>query len=383
MLLMAITGLLFGTIVDRHKKKRIMLVATAITTITYIIAAIIFITVGERQLLYLGAWFWVFSTIILIGAIVENIRSIALSTCVTIMVEPEVRDKANGLVGAVTGLGFMITSVFSGLAIGFLGMGGTIAISVALTALSLIHLLTVRIPEDHIEHDPELTKTIDVKGAWRIIQKTPGLMALLLFSMLNNLLGGVYMALLDPYGLSLVSVQIWGIIYGVSSVGFIIGGMIIHQKGLGSRPLRALLLGNIGLWTVGMLFAIRETIVLTAIGMIIYMMLSPIIEAAEQTTIQRVVPLNQQGRVFGFGQSAEALAAPITSFLIGPIAQFWLLPYTNSPEGKAQLNWLLGSGDARGIALVFLVTGIIGLIITVLAFRTKSYRAISKSYANS
>ena len=35
----------------------------------------------------------------------------------------------------------------------------------------------------------------------------PGLTALILFSAFNNFLGGVFMALMDAYGLSLVSVR--------------------------------------------------------------------------------------------------------------------------------------------------------------------------------
>jgi DHA3 family multidrug efflux protein-like MFS transporter len=55
----------------------------------------------------------------------------------------------------------------------------------------------------------------------------------------------------------------------------------------------------------------------------------------------------------------------------------------NSDAGKEQFTWLLGTGNARGIAMVFLVAGIIAIIITVLAFRTKSYKLLSKSYADS
>jgi len=37
------------------------------------------------------------------------------------------------------------------------------------------------------------------------------------------------------------------------------------------------------------------------------------------TTFQKVVPFKEQGRVFGFAQSLETAASPVTAFLIGPI----------------------------------------------------------------
>ena len=53
----------------------------------------------------------------------------------------------------------------------------------------------------------------------------------------------------------------------------------------------------------------------------------PYIEAAEQTVLQRVVPYERQGRVFGFAQSVEQSASPLTAFLISPLAQFVFIPF--------------------------------------------------------
>ena len=69
------------------------------------------------------------------------------------------------------------------------------------------------------------------------------------------------------------------------------------------------------------------------------------------------MPFATQGRVFGFAAAFESAAAPITAFLIAPIAQFRIIPYMDSEAGQADFGWLLGEGEARGIALVFLVAG--------------------------
>jgi len=110
-------------------------------------------------------------------------------------------------------------------------------------------------------------------------------------------------------------------------------------------------------------------------------MLIPAAEAVEQTIIQRVVPFKRQGRVFGFAQMIEAAAAPITAFMIGPIAQFWVIPYLESPEGAARFSLLLGEGDARGIALIFLITGLILVVAATLAFYSRSYRRLASFFA--
>jgi DHA3 family multidrug efflux protein-like MFS transporter len=271
--------------------------------------------------------------------------------------------------------------VFSGLSIGFLGMGWTLGISIALTAVALVHLFFVKIPEKDILHDPALAgNKIDFKGGYRAIRAVPGLTALILFGMFNNLIGGVFIALMDPYGLTLFTVQWWGVVLGISSAGMILGGLIVGKKGLGKNPLRTLLLVNVVIAVVSILFTIREWWPLYVLGVFMYMLLFPAVEASEQTVLQRVVPFDHQGRVFGLAMSVEAGAAPITAFMIGPVAQFWIIPYF-SGAGASQWAWLLGTGEARGIAAIFVAAGLIMLAVALLAFKTRSYGILSKEYA--
>jgi len=381
MLLIAFCGLLFGTFVDKNYKKHVMLVSSIVSTTAYILAGIMYLFAGEDKLADLSSpLLWLFAGIVLVGAVVENLRNIALSTTVTILVPKEQRDRANGLIGSVAGVAFLVTSVLSGLSIGFLGLGWTLAVAIALTVVALLHIMTVKIPEKEIVHDPKLAgKHIDIKGATKAISKVPGLWALLFFSVFNNLVGGVFMALMDPYGLTLFSVQMWGIMLAITGVGFIAGGLVVAKMGLGKKPLRTLLLVNVATSFVGMFFTIRELAWVYVIGIFAYMCFMPVAQAAEQVVLQRIVPLAKQGRVFGLKQSMEAAAAPITAFMIGPLAQFIVIPYMRG-QGEKDFNWLLGSGEMRGIALIFIVASLITLVAATLAFRSRAYRTISREY---
>ena len=142
MLMVAIFSLFFGTIVDHNKKKKVMLISSSITFVAYAIAGILYFLFPKGDLVdWSSLIFWFFGGIILIGGVVENMRNIALSTTVTLLVPKDDHAKANGLVGAVQGVAFLVTSVFSGLSIGFLGMGWTLVIAIVLTGVALIHLL--------------------------------------------------------------------------------------------------------------------------------------------------------------------------------------------------------------------------------------------------
>lgn len=60
--------------------------------------------------------------------------------------------------------------------------------------------------------------------------------------------------------------------------------------GLGKNPVRTLLLVNLITWAVACIFTIQSSILLLFIGGVIWMFFGSYAEAAEQTTLQKVVP---------------------------------------------------------------------------------------------
>jgi MFS transporter, DHA3 family, multidrug efflux protein len=376
-------GFWFGSIVDHNKKKHAMIGSSIASLILFVIGFIIYITAPEGAFSSVTSpVFWIFVLILLAGTTAGNIYSIAVPTLVTVLVPEDRRDKANGLLGSAMGVAWAITSVLSGLVLGFGSMYWILVTAIAATALAIIYLAIIPIPEKKIIHaDPSVKPAkIDIRGTISAIRVIPGLMGLILFNTFNNFLGGVFMALMDAYGLSLVSVQVWGLLWGFLSLGFIIGGLIIAKKGLGKNPLRTLFLSNIVMWTVCIFFTIQHSIILLTVGMLIYLILIPFVESSEQTIIQKVVPHERQGRVFGFAQSVEQAASPLTAFMIGPIAQFIFIPFMTTGSGVQLIGGWFGVGQGRGLALVFTLTGIIGLIITIIAMRSKAYKMLSAKY---
>lgn len=381
MLMLALFAMLFGTLVDRHRKCDVLVGSSLVTMAAFLAAGVLYAWVGPGAIVDMtGPWFWLFSGIVLFGSVVESMRNIALSTLVTLLIPADRRDRANGLVGTVQGIAFIVTSVFSGLAIGQLGMGWTLVIANVLTVATVVHLAFVRIAEAHPSSSGEPTPKVDVRGALAAIALVPGLFALIILTTFNNLVSGVFMALMDPYGLTLFSVEEWGLVFGFASTGFIAGGLVIARWGLGANPLRTMLWVLVAMGVLNATFTLREWPWLCIAGIWLFLLIVPAVEAAEQTVIQRVVPFTSQGRVFGFAQAFESAAAPVTAFLVAPLAEFWIIPLLESEEGARQWEWLVGTGDARGIALIFFFAGLIMVALALAAFGTRSYRLLSERY---
>lgn len=382
----AASGFWFGSLVDHNKKKPLMQGANLVSLFIYAAAFIFYGLVPNDTFKDPSSpLLWMFVILLLAGAIVSNIRSIALPTIVTALFEESQRDKANGLVGTAWGIAFMLVSIISGLLVGLGGMPWVLTFALITLTLTILHLATIPVPEKKAAiktNGKHVTRKVDIRGTLLIIGAIPGLFALIFFTTFNNFLGGVFMSLMDAYGLSLVTVQVWGFIWGALSLGFIVGGMIIAKWGLGKKPLRSLFIANIIIWAICCVFTLHASIILLIVGMFVYLSVVPFIEAAEHTILQKVVPYERQGRVFGFAQSVEMAASPLTAFLIGPLTQLFFIPFMSDGGSGAQLigDWF-GTGPARGIALVFTVTGFIGLLTTLIAMSTKHYRLLSREYA--
>ena len=68
--------------------------------------------------------------------------------------------------------------------------------------------------------------------------------------------------------------------------------------------------------------------------------------------------------------------------LIGPIAQFWVIPSMTGGVLAEIFGPVLGTGPARGLALIFMVAAVLGLTLTLIALRSRQYRTLSDRYMN-
>jgi DHA3 family multidrug efflux protein-like MFS transporter len=302
-----VSGLWFGSLVDHHRKKQAMLGSSIATLVFFVLGLVLLqLTPASAFTSVTSARLWLFAIVLLGGTIVGSIYNIAIPTLVAFVVPADRRDRANGLFGTVIGIAFGVTSVASGVTLAFGGMRLVLLIAIAATLIAIVLLSLIPVTEETPAPSAESgRKEIDLRGTVQAVRNIPGLFALIFFTTFNNFLGGVFFALMDAYGLSMVSVQVWGFLWGALSLGMILGGLYIHRRGLGQNPLRALFRVNTIIWTICIFFTIQPSIPLLAVGIFIWLFLFPFVEAVEQTIIQKVVPPERLGRVCGFAHSIE------------------------------------------------------------------------------
>ena len=157
---------------------------------------------------------------------------------------------------------------------------------------------------------------------------------------------------------------------------------MVARKGLSSNPMRMLLLANAAMWVICIVSPLQASItLLRPVGMFVWLCLIPIVEAAEQTVLR-----NESSRPNGRAGSSD-LPSPSSNrqprsprSSIGRIAQIFFIPFMTTGAGVQALGPWFGTGVDRGIGLLFIVAGWIGLVVTLLAMRSNSYRLLSKRY---
>jgi DHA3 family multidrug efflux protein-like MFS transporter len=372
----------FGSVVDRRKKKYVLL-GSSITTLILFAAGYWFFRISPENAFttVTSAGFWIFVIVLLFGVIAGSMYNIAIPTLVAFLVPEDRRDRANGLFGTVMGISFAITSAASGISLALGGMPFVLLVAIVFTLLAVIVVWLIHIPEKDIIPDTSGNpRKSGFRGTIQTVSAIPGLFALILFTTFNNFLGGVFFSLMDAYGLTLVTVQAWGFLWGILSLGFILGGLFIAKKGLGANLLRNLFRINIVLWIISIFFTIQASIILLAVGLLIYIFFIPFVEAIEQTIFQTVVPKERLGRAFGLAHSIEQAASPITAFFVGPITQFIFIPFMTTGRGVDLIGSWFGVGPGRGIALVFILAGFIGLAVTLVVMRSRPYKLLAARY---
>ena len=383
LVLTAVSGAWFGSIVDHHRKKQAMLGSSAATLVLFLAGLALFeATPSSAFESVASVRLWILVVILIAGTLAGMIYNIAIPTLVVFIVPEAIRDRANGMFGTVTGIAFGLTSVASGVSLAFGGMRFVLVAAVTVTIISIVLLALLPIAErpPASEADTTSPRRMDLRGTIRAVRDVPGLFALIFFTTFNNFIGGVFFALMDAYGLSLVAVEVWGALWGALSLSFILGGLYISKYGVGANPVSTLFRNNIIAWTVCIFFTIQPSVVLLATGVFIWMFLIPFTEAIEQTIFQKVVPPERLGRVIGFAHSVEQAAAPVTAFLTGPIAQLIFIPFMTTGGGAAAIGSWFGTGTGRGIALVFSTAGAVGLVVTLIAMRSRSYALLAQRY---
>ncbi|MBN1312003.1 MAG: MFS transporter [Anaerolineae bacterium] len=363
-----------GIMVDRYNLKLMMLLSDLAAGITTIVIFYLYVTGG------LELWHLYVTTVI--NGIFQGFQWPAYSAALSVMIPKEHYVRANSmleiagpgsnlvapsLAGALLGLGQ---------AGGFDGLRLILLIDIVTFSAAVGSLLLIYVPKpEHSESGDEAAGGNIFKEAiygFKYIVQRPSLLGLQISFMLGNLLANMGMlSLLAPLLLARTDNNAWlfGIMQTTGAAGIVAGGLIVGAWGGFKQRIHGVLLG----WAVSFLFqavivGLGRTepawmIGLWAAGIFCGSLPVALINGSNQSIWMAKVAPDVQGRVFSARRLIAWFAAPLGALIAGPLADFVMEPAMQSGGALAgTFGWLVGIGPGAGMSLLFIITGIIGIL---------------------
>lgn len=361
-----------GTIADKWDKKSIILIADSLAALGTVIVFVLYATSS------LKIWHLYFINFIL--SFMNAFQNPASYVATSLLVPKEHYVRASGLQSLSNSIVMILAPAFGSALLAFVGLKlvfiiDLISFSVAFTVL----LFFIKIPK--VEHTVNEVKESFFKsclGGVRFLRAHSSLMRIILFFAFIN-----FIAKMGSYGMLPALVLgrtgnnqiILGMVEAAVGIGTLIGSIIItFIKPAKSRTKVifiacgiSFLLGDVGqslthslpLWIAA---AFTSNIPMAFMS-------------ANLTAIMRInVPIEMQGRVFSARDTIQFSTIPIGLFLGGILADYVFEPFMlKASVLQESLSLIFGTGKGSGIAIIFLIVGIVGFVSSFLSLRNPIY----------
>ena len=290
-------GPVAGAIVDRVEQRSLMVACD-------LGQAVIFGTIA-----WLQPSFPVLLALVALAAVLDTLFAPAGRSALPALVRPEQLMRANAWIGMSLNVQVVAGPVLGGLLYSWLGGRGALAanaLSFLLSALFLLGLPPLRAPADGGEARGFLAVGMDgLRFAWRNRVVRTLIVALFV---------GVAFAGLDDVALVFLvretfhgSALAYGLVTGAYGVGMLLGSIGLSWKGTAAAAGTVFLLGWVAGGVGAVLTGIAPLIAVVAVGQAIAGVGNAVEVVAMDTLVQRSVPREMLGRVFGLvGTAAPA-----------------------------------------------------------------------------
>ena len=374
MLPMVVFSPLAGALVDRWDRRWALILSEAGAAITPL-ALVLLLAINHFAV-------WQIYLIVGISAVFRAFQFPAFSAATTLLVAREQLTRASGLVQVAQGIAQLFAPVLAGVLLAIVGLQGVFVVDVITFVFSIATLLLVRIPRPETTAEGLASRGSLLREAtygWTYISTRPGLLGLLLFFAVSNFLMGTIIVLAPPLLLGFTTPGVLGTVLSVGGSG-ILGGSAAMSIWGGPRRRVYGVFGGVLLSGVGMILAgLAPSALLIGAAAFILTFGLPVIAASSQAIWQRKVAPDVQGRVFAIRSMIATASMPLAYLVSGPLADYVFNPLL-VPGGAlaGSVGRAIGVGPGRGIALMFILLGLLTLLAVALGYMYPRLRLVEE-----
>jgi MFS family permease len=302
----------------------------------------------------------------------------AFGSSTALLVPKEQLGRANGLVQSGLSVVQVIAPLLGGALMSAIDIGGILSIDLGSYALATAALLCVRFPVHRAQSDVARASIWSnmLDGA-RYLARKPELVKLLGFMAAINVVLGMAGVLATPLVLSMASPVVLGAVLSAGGIGMIAGSVLLTAWGGPKRRIDGVLAFTLGSSAFLVLTGARPVPALIGVATFGMYFCQPIFGGLINVLLQSKVDRAVQGRVFGIVMMVALSTQPLAFLVSGPLVDRVFDPLL-APGGllAGELVPLLGEGAGRGLGLAFVVMGLVGVAIVLVALSSKRLRRI-------
>jgi len=361
-----------GALVDRWDRKLVMMLSDLAAGLSTIILLLL-LTTDNLQIwhLYIAGAFT--------GAF-QAFQFPAYSAAISTMIPKEQYARADAMMGLAEAASGIFAPILAGAAYAAIKLGGIMTIDVITFIIAILTLLFVHIPQPKISETGKAAQGNlwqESLYGFRYIFARPSLLGLQLVFLAGNFLTGVSFTLLTPMLLSRTGndeLAVGGI-QSAFGIGGVLGGLALSAWGGPTRKVHGVLLGWAILGIGTFLFGIGQTIPIWFAVAFLTSCFNPLVNASNQAIWQAKVAPDVQGRVFSTRRMIAQVTGPLGTLIAGPLADNLFSPAL-MPGGAwaGSLGWLVGIGPGAGMALIFVICGVLTVVIGLYPYTIPAIR---------
>ena len=359
-----------GTFVDRRNKKRIMLAADLIA------ACGSMLVLG----LYTGSLLeiWHLYLINIILSFMNSFQESAFFVAISLIVPKKHYTRIGGLQGISGSIVSILAPALGSVLLFAGGMELVLICDLASFVFAfLVLMFLVKIPEIKHENTEEEPFLKSCKDGIMFLRENKVLLHLTLFIAVVNLLAKLGNdGLLAPFvlGRSGNDQRILGIVQAATSAGVFAGSIVMTLLKPVKKKTRLISVCCTFIFIAEVIMSLSAHPAVWSISNFAGYIAAVIMGANLDAVLREKVPVHMQGRVFSAHDTIKNISNPLGLLMSGYLADYVFEPFmrTKSPLQNA-LSRIFGSESGSGIAVMFFIVGIIGMLISITRLRKNGF----------
>ncbi|NJR57998.1 MAG: MFS transporter [Cyanobacteria bacterium CRU_2_1] len=363
---------LAGAIADQFDRRWVMIVSNVGAGMSTLAIALLMV-LGNLES-------WHIYLAMAISSTCKGFLAPAYYAATTLLVPKQHFGRAGGMIQLGVASERLFSPILAGALIAISSIHNVIAIDCLTFLVALCSLLIIRFPQP-----PKLQANPGGKGSlwresaygWNYIAARPGLLIMTIFFAITNFTVGIAQVLVTPMVLSFANPQVLSQILSIGGSGWLFGSLTMSVWGGAKRRINAtlgfeLLLG-LGIVAMGL----RPDPVLITMAVFVGFFSIPIIVGTSNAIWQVKVAPEVQGRVFAMRGALSWSSFPLAYLVAGPLADRIFEPMMMNHGFLAQcFGAIVGVGQGRGIALLFVFVGLFVILVTIAAYQYPPLRCV-------